>query len=267
MYTFCLVGSGNVATHIGTALSKANLRCLGVMSATAKHAEALARKLDTKGVTRVEELPRTADIYLLSVTDTALASLAGQLCRHISPDAVLLHTAGSIPMQTLSPHPHIGVLYPLQTFSRSRALDMSDVPLFVEASDEKAKEAIQTLTSALQSKQIRETGSGERLILHLAAVFACNFSNNMLHSAALLLKRYGLEETLLNPLIQETMAKAMEMGADKSQTGPAVRGDHNVLSRHLSLLEEEGLPSLTEVYRSVSHNIQQLSHHTKDSDE
>ncbi|MDO4790567.1 MAG: DUF2520 domain-containing protein [Porphyromonas sp.] len=268
MRTFCLIGSGNVATHLGVALTQSDkLKCLGVMSATAKHAEALAERLRTTGVVRVEQLPADADIYILSVTDNALPGLARQLRSHISPYSVLLHTAGSISVSELSPHPHTGVFYPLQTFSRSRVLEMSDVPLFIEASSDRAKEAIDLLVSALKSKEVRETSSEERLILHLAAVFACNFTNNMLHSATVLLRKYGLNENLLHPLIEETIAKAVEMGADQSQTGPAVRADENVLSRHLSMLEEEGMTSLADVYRSVSKNIQTLSQYIKDSDE
>lgn len=260
MKTFCIIGAGNVATHLASALSQNGLDCLGVYSRTEAHAGDLAKRLQTAAYTKISELPKSADCYLLSVSDQALPSLAEALNKHIHENACLLHTAGSISVDVLAPHPHRGVLYPLQTFSKSRVLDMSRVPIFTEAMSPETQACIDGLTQKLQSQTVIACSGNKRKQLHLAAVFACNFVNNMYHSAGALLEAQGFPNDALLPLIEETYQKALAQGAAHSQTGPAMRDDTNVMQAHLKMLNDSGQESMAKVYQAVSANIAALQH-------
>ena len=148
--------------------------------------------------------------------------------------------------------PRYGVLYPLQTFSKQRKVSFDEIPFFVEANQREDVDLLKSIASAL-SDQIYEVTPEQRKSLHLAAVFACNFTNHMYALAAGLLEKYGLPFDVLLPLIDETAGKVHELSPLIAQTGPAVRYDRNVINNHLNMLADE--PAIQEIYRIVSENI------------
>jgi len=254
MLNVVLIGAGNLMTNLGKALRVAeDVHIEQVWSRTESSAKALADILSTPYETDLT-LVRDADVYILAVKDSALESLIPTLTeRH--PNAVFLHTAGSMPMQVFSGHAkHYGVLYPMQTFSKSKEVDFKEIPVFVEASDEDALMVVRQLSHAV-SDSVYELSSADRKYLHLSAVFACNFVNHCYDLAGMLLEKHHIPFEVLLPLINETARKLQQLSPKEAQTGPAVRYDENVIAAQSALLADE--PSMQQVYELMSKSIAQ----------
>ena len=246
-----IIGAGRVATHLATCLHQLGYQIPAVFSRTESSAQRLAQQIGAMACTDLAALP-TADIYILSVTDSALPSLLPAL-QSVAADSLVLHTAGSMPLSLLSEYfPMSGVLYPMQTFSHGRALNYREIPLFIEANNAQALARLTALAHSV-SDHVYELDSEERKLLHLSAVFACNFANHCYSMAEEILSKINLDYSILLPLIQETTAKLQELSPRKAQTGPAVRNDQNVIQHHLDLLADE--PALQTIYEQLSKNI------------
>ena len=243
-----LIGAGNVPTHLGVALIKGGHEVLQVFSRTGKAAVMLADALQCEAVTDLTSLRRDAEVYILSVSDSVLEDVAKALPR---TDALYLHTAGSMPIDVL-PMARRGVLYPMQTFSKSRALDFRQVPLLIESPSDES--LLRSLAESL-SDNVHVMTSGQRKKLHLAAVFACNFVNHMYDLSAQLLSEAEIPFDVLLPLIDETARKVHILSPHEAQTGPAVRGDRNVMNMHENLLSDDTLKQ--QIYRLISQSINQ----------
>lgn len=255
METISLIGSGNVATHIGHALAKAGYRINGVFSRTLAAAQALAGTLHCDATDHLEALPE-ADCCLFAVKDDALPSLAARWGA-LHPDSFCLHTAGSVPMDIFEGKvENYGVLYPMQTFSKTRQVDFHAIPCFIEANAPETLDKVTQLARSV-SDRVYVLPSERRRWLHLAAVFACNFSNHCYDIAARLLEKEGIPSDSLLPLIDETAAKVHELPACKAQTGPAVRFDRNVIDRHERMLADN--PELRRIYELLSQHIYQCA--------
>ena len=246
-----LIGSGNVATHLGGALVGAGHRVKQVYSRMAAHAETLAEALRADVITDLAAVDTQADVYILAVKDDAIARVAAQLPAALR--GVVVHTAGSVDMVELAGvAKDYGVLYPLQTFSKAKAVDFSIIPVAVEASSDAAQELLDTVAASISGRVFR-CDSKQRLSLHVAAVFACNFTNHFYAIAADLLGEHDLSFDLIRPLILETAQKVMEHQPSAVQTGPAVRGDEHTMAKHMGFLEDD--PVLAAFYESISKRI------------
>lgn len=245
-----LIGAGNVAAHLAPALQEAGFTISQVFSAQGKSAAALAKKTGAKAVRQLSALQPEATLYLIAVKDDAIGSLAKKLK---IKKGLVVHTSGSVALDVLKPagQPH-GVLYPLQSLSKKRALDMQQVPLCIEASDKKTLKALKEIAQQL-SQHVYPLDSKQRRAAHLAAIFANNFTNHFYAIAAELLSENKLPFDLLRPLILETAMKALDMPPAEAQTGPALRHDKQVMKRHLELLKKH--PRWAELYALASKDI------------
>lgn len=259
-HTFAIMGSGNVASHLAPSLTRAGWRCRAVWSRSPEHADELASQVGAESTSdralfaHLLQGDPSVELLLLCVSDDGLAEVVESL----PPDlpATVVHTSGSTPMSVLSGLRSYGVLYPLQTFSRSRTLDMSRVPLLLEWSDAEAEDRLRTLADALGSADVRHVTSEERGRLHLAACFGCNFVNHLLVVAQDLLRGTPLSLSDMRPLIEETISKALTADDPAAlQTGPAVRHDKSTLQRHEALLRTD--PRLTAIYQLMTQSIQE----------
>lgn len=243
------IGAGNLATRLSTRMQQAGIPVVQVYSHTPANAEKLAIRLGCTFAVLPEEIVPDADLYIFSLKDTVLPEIISR----VSPNGALwVHTAGSIPLDVFKGRAsRYGVLYPLQTFSKEREVDFRNIPFFVEAADERDSLLLQQIASKL-SAQVHILSSEKRKILHLAAVFACNFANHMYVQAANLLKEHELPFDWLLPLIDETAAKVHALPPVKAQTGPAVRYDENVMQKQIGLLPSE---EMKELYKVISKNI------------
>ncbi|QCR23681.1 Rossmann-like and DUF2520 domain-containing protein [Pontibacter sp. SGAir0037] len=249
-----LVGAGNVAGHLAKALEKMGHEVAAVYSRTRSHSEDLAHQLANATATEsLNFLSYDLDLAVIAVSDTAIASVAKQL--EVKPGTIVCHTSGSQPLAILAAvaGARTGVLYPLQTFSRSKAVDFSQTPILIEAEDEATLQQLQQLAKTL-SPIVHQVSSLLRKHLHLSAVFACNFTNHLLGISRELLSEANLPIELLHPLIQETIAKAMQQDPFQVQTGPAVRHDQNVIEEHLAMLHHH--PAYKELYLKLTQSIQ-----------
>ncbi|WP_300728108.1 Rossmann-like and DUF2520 domain-containing protein [uncultured Bacteroides sp.] len=251
-----LIGAGNVATHLGLALPDAGYEVLQVYSRTETSARELGEKLGCTYTDKLDEVVSDADCYIVSIKDSALDEVLPKLVLR-NRSALFVHTAGSVPMDVWKGlASRYGVLYPMQTFSKQRAVDFSVVPFFIEANSADDLELLRKMAAGLGSKAYEAT-SEQRRYLHIAAVFACNFTNHMYAVAEHLLSVHGLPFEAMFPLIDETARKVHELSPVEGQTGPARRYDENVINRHLSMLSDE--PELARLYELISKNIHEYA--------
>ena len=170
-------------------------------------------------------------------------------------NGIWVHTAGSIPMNIFSSFTeNYGVFYPLQTFSKTRDVDFSRIPVFIEGKNDEIVSSLKETAEKITS-DVRDADSGQRKELHLAAVFACNFTNHMYAIAAKLIEDKGLAFDSIRPLIAETAAKIEEIEPYKAQTGPAIRYDEGVINKHLALLQND---TFKDIYSLLSKSIHEF---------
>lgn len=243
-----LIGAGNLATQLGKALRRNGLEVVQVYSRTEASAKALAQVLECPYTTSLDEL-EPCDLCVVSVKDDALETVL----RQIQLETIVVHTAGSIPMELLAGYfKNFGVFYPLQTFSKQREVDFSNIPICLEASSAEVFADLQALGEKLSSV-VQPVNSEARKVLHLAAVFTCNFVNHCYQIGDSMLEEKGLSFDLLKPLIQETAQKIMDIKPIDAQTGPAVRMDETIINKHLDLLADQA--ERKKIYQLVSESI------------
>lgn len=252
-----LVGAGNLATQIGKAFMQAHHRIKQVYSRTEASASNLARQLESTYTNCIDNILPDADVYIYALKDDVVIDV---MTRVKAPNALHLHTAGSVPMHTQTGGRY-GVLYPLQTFSKERPVDFRCIPLFIEGDTDETLQAIRTLAESI-SPQVYNASSAQRQQLHLAAVFACNFVNCLYANASELLRDVGIPFKALLPLIDETAGKIHLLTPKEAQTGPAKRYDQNIMQQHLSKLTSSTQQS---IYRLLSEDIYHR-HMTQDTE-
>lgn len=248
-----MIGAGNVASHLAPAIEAAGAgKIVQVYSRTMESAALLASSLgDTMATDRIDLLSNDADIYLISLVDDALRPFVSSVAGKIGKNALWLHTSGSIAADVLSPlSDAYGVFYPLQTFTRDVELDIREIPLFIEGSSPEVEDRIRVFASEIFDK-VYHADSEMRRKMHIAAVYACNFTNFLWAYGADILKREGMSFDVLRPLIEETLRKACVVGPDKGQTGPARRGDKKIVDEHLNMLSGD----MRDVYELLSDKI------------
>jgi predicted short-subunit dehydrogenase-like oxidoreductase (DUF2520 family) len=245
-----IIGSGNVATHLARAFSYAHINILQVYSRNIEHARELANVLHCNYTSSIAQLLENADMYFFALSDSAIPQVLEQ---GRWKGKVCVHTAGSVPMEIFRPYTDkYGVIYPLQTFSKTFSLEISKVPFFIEACDEDLKKKLTQLTEKI-SQNIFEATSEQRFLIHLAAVFANNFSNYMFVVAQKILETQNIPFDVLKPIIEETVRKAIAIGPENAQTGPAMRNNLEILKKHAEFLK--GNPEWQKIYTFVSESI------------
>jgi len=244
------IGSGNLATQLAVTFAESQYSVLQIYSRTEEAAAILAEKVKCPYTTNIGALDRNADIYICALKDDVLqdvlshASLANKL---------VIHTAGTLPMDVLSPFTsRYGVFYPLQTFSKNKRVDFSAIPVFIESNNDDDLQIIKLLAGSV-SGAVYEASSLQRQRLHLAAVFACNFVNHFYAIAAGLVEKSDFSFDVLLPLISETAEKLHYLTPREAQTGPAIRYDNKVIDKHLNLLETD--ITTQQLYKLISEHI------------
>jgi len=238
MPKIAILGYGNVGYHFSKILSFNHQVSIFV------------RKPKEEGINRLDSFsPDNFDYIFLTVSDDAIQTVAESFP---SSSAIVIHTSGSRPLSDLKSHENRAVIYPLQTFSKEKAIESKSLKLFVESTPESADQ-VWSLANEI-STDITPLNSAERGKIHLAAVFACNFSNHMFHIAENFLKDIDLQFADIQLLVEETVEKAVKLGPSNAQTGPAIRNDVSTLAYHENLIEEE---RIKELYQIVSKSIQQ----------
>jgi len=241
-----IIGSGKVAQTMLRLARTAGIPIAGIYARNAALAEQLALKYDTQTVAGISALH--ADLILLCVSDDALPEIIAQL----KPQQIAAYTAGS-PSIKLFAHQQLGVCYPYQSISKGRDLLASDIPFMIEGKNDLVLQSISAFLQQLGA-QFQICGSAQRAQYHLAGVFVNNFGNLLLLEASKILGAAKLDMTPIYPLLNETIAKAILLGPEQAQTGPALRHDQNTIDRHRAQLQPEQLV----VYDCLTKRIQDL---------
>jgi len=244
------IGSGNVATHLAAGLKEKGVTISQIYSRTLSNAEMLGKKLDCPYTSDIYDIQTDADIYFYALKDSAFKHFIRSFDM---PNAIHVHTAGSIPMGEFDGFAtKYGVFYPLQTFSKGKPVDFSEIPICIEACNSEVQLKLLDLAKTLSSKTYIIT-SEQRKKLHIAAVFACNFTNYMYDAASQIMEDSGIPFEIIQPLIAETADKIKTMTPYAAQTGPAVRYDEKIIRKHLYMLIKK--PKLRKIYKLLSKNI------------
>lgn len=252
-----IIGSGNVAHQFAIKLHKSGQKIVQVYSQNIDNAISLATIVEAQPISNIQDLEYDSDYYILAIKDDFL----GELIRKIDIDrGVWIHTAGSVDISIFKENSNkkdakFGVLYPLQTLSKHKEINWNKVPIFIEASEENALKKIEILAKKLSPK-IKILSSEKRKYVHLAAVFACNFTNYFYSASSEILQKANLDFECLLPLIDETCDKVHKLDPILAQTGPAMRGDKKIMEKQLKLLEADN--QLSDVYKLLSDCIFKL---------
>lgn len=249
-FNVSFAGAGRVAGALCRVMHSSGIVIRQIVSETPERGKALAAKYDASWSSSLI-FRDPVDVIIVAVPDHRLREvLNGIKC---PPETLVAHTAGSCGLEVFPERTgRKGVFYPLQTFSEKRRINFRGLPLFIEAPDKKQSEILAALAGMLGAK-VFYADAEHRKMLHLAAVFACNFLNHMLTAGGEIAEKGGFSPDILEPLIKETISKALKNGPEASQTGPAVRNDSSTIAKHLDLLSFS--PDLRMVYQEVTRSI------------
>jgi predicted short-subunit dehydrogenase-like oxidoreductase (DUF2520 family) len=256
-----LIAAGNVATHLGKALKDAGHNILQVYSRSEPSAKQLAKKLRSDFTSKPSEINPKADIYLIAVSDNSIKDVVHTLANNNLESSkrkpIFIHTSGSIPINVFKKKfSHYGVVYPPYPFTKAKSASLKNIAITVEASDVETLKKLKRLCSSV-AKDVVELNSEQRKTLHLAAVFANNFTNHFLVLAERILNKKNMSLDILRPLILESARRIQDSPPEMMQTGPARRGDTATLEEHLLLLKDN--PRLQQLYRLISESIEETS--------
>ena len=227
-----LVGSGNVATQLGINLKRNNYIIKQVFSRSIENAKDLAKKVDADYTNKPENIVAT-DLTIIAVSDDSIKDVLDFL-----PDVPTVHTSGHTNINILkNSFTSYGVIYPLQSFKKNIELNFTNIPFLIEANTKEFENNLIEFCSCLSVNTIR-VNSSERKKIHLAAVYACNFSNHMQVIAKEIMDDAKINYELLIPLIKKTFSN-LELDPKMKQTGPAIRKDFNILDNHINLIKKD----------------------------
>jgi len=247
MIKVAIIGGGNVATHLANAFSKTNE--VSLVQMYARNIEQIQHLKEVTPITNSIELLTEADVYIIAVSDDAI----GDVSRKIEQkNGLVVHTSGSVAMQSLQNTGRKGIFYLLQSFSKDKDVNFDEIPFCLEAENEEDLQLLEALAKSI-GKKIYRINSEQRKRLHVAAVFVNNFTNHMYKIGADICNEYQVPFEVLRPLIQETAQKITELSPEAAQTGPAKRNDQKTIQNHLALLNAEQ----QEIYKLITKSIQQ----------
>lgn len=233
MISVVILGAGNVATHLFKAFY--NSETVNVVQWYNRHLQSIESFKNKVDVTDNLNDLKEADVYIISVSDDAVAELSSQLPFE---NRLVVHTSGSVNVHDLDKKLRRGVFYPLQTFSKAAEVDFSQVPICIEVLEKPDRSILKILAEAIGSAQYR-INTEQRQTLHLAAVYVNNFTNQLYRIAHEISDSKSIDFDILKPLIMETAKKVQTMSPYMAQTGPAKRNDKKTIKRHLKLIENE----------------------------
>jgi predicted short-subunit dehydrogenase-like oxidoreductase (DUF2520 family) len=250
-----LIGAGNFATSLAISLKEEGFDLLQIYNRTIEHGQALAERVDVPFTGDLREISTEADLYILSVNDSAIEAVAGQLNLG---QKMVIHTSGSIEIDVLrSASANFGAFHSPQAFTKSSPVSFRDLHVSIEAGNKINEDLLVEFAERL-SDHVHRVNEMQRRIIHLAAVFCGNFPNFMYTVAAELLQKNGLPFDIMQPIMKKTVDNSAGGDPFRFQTGPAIRENYEVISRHLGLLEK--YPDYKDIYELISQDIIKHKH-------
>ena len=252
MWKIVCIGAGRLAYHLMPRLEHSGHQVVQVYNRTPEHAAGLITKLHQAEITdTIDAITPDADLYFFTLRDDVMPEIAARLTPLEDGHRIFLHCSGVAALDAL-PFTRRGSFYPLQSFSYAHEVPWEITPILITAELPDVRKTLISLASTI-TQSVYTVSDDQKSRLHLAAVFANNFTNHMLALAEKICKDHGLSFDILKPLIQETCTKALDVGPGESQTGPAIRRDEKTIDKHLDLLQYQ--PQLAEIYRLITESI------------
>ena len=248
-----IIGTGSLAMSLAPALEQAGMVINNVYGRNIQSSKKIADNLyQAYPTTSFDFTSSKSRLFIIAVADNAVEEVSRELV--LPENAIVAHTSGPLSISVLgyTASPNIGVFYPLQTFSSQKRVSFDEVPLLIEGDNNITRKVLKSIARKL-SNTVHETSSAQRRMIHLAAIFAANFTNSLLVQSNTLLEKADADLDILAPLLEETIRKSLAIGPIGAQTGPAARGDLEVLDQHMELLER--YPDMQEVYQLISQQI------------
>lgn len=253
MIKVSIIGSGNVAQHLIKAFSQsAEVELVQVFS---RQKESVAHLLDLDKITNDLDTLAEADLYIIAVSDDAIADISSQLP---FKNHLVVHTSGSVALDNLNENNRKGVFYPLQTFSKNKEVDFKIIPICLESENATDFQLLEKVSHSISDK-IFAINSEQRKALHVAAVFVNNFVNHLYEIGNDICTENQVPFEILKPLIQETADKVMTLSPKEAQTGPAKRNDTDTIEAHLSFISDENQKNIYKILtQSIQNNAKKL---------
>lgn len=253
--TISIIGAGNVGSHLAKRLHACGHSIVQIFSRTPSKASTLSSLVGSTGISHLEDLEPTADLYILAITDDATALVTEQVDFLNQHQKLVVHTSGSVSSEVFEHHfDNYGIFYPLQTFSAAQAVDFEQLPFCIYGNSPTVEDALVNLARSI-CPNVYRINDEQRGVLHVTAVLVNNFSNYLFSMAERICEEHQLPFELLLPLIQETVHKVERAAPSHVQTGPAVRGDLQTIERHQQFLEQ--YPDYLAVYQLLTQQIQE----------
>lgn len=247
MIKVVLIGSGNVAQHLIQAFAKS--KEIKVSQVFSRRKETIVPLLDSGKITNNFNDLAEADIYIIAVSDDAIAKVSSQLP---FKNRLVVHTSGSVPIDSLDNKNKRGIFYPLQTFTKGKEVDFSQIPICLESENDPDFELLEKAAQSISNNVIK-SNEKQRKALHISAVFVNNFVNEMYRIGNEICEENKVPFEILKPLILETVNKVMTLSPKEAQTGPAKRNDAQTIEAHLDFLSNE---NHAKIYKILTQSIQ-----------
>ena len=251
MVKVIIIGSGNVAQHLIVAFLKSQSAGTDIelSQVFSRKKESLLHLLDSENiVTDIKDIS-DADVYIIAVSDDAIASISDQLP---FKNRLVVHTSGSVSLDSLNDNNRKGVFYPLQTFTKNKEVNFKNIPICLESENSSDFQLLGKVAKSI-SEKVFAINSQQRKALHVAAVFVNNFTNHLYHLGNEICKEHQVPFDILKPLIQETAQKITELSPEDAQTGPAIRNDKKTIEAHQLFLNNS---NQSNIYKILTQSIQ-----------
>jgi predicted short-subunit dehydrogenase-like oxidoreductase (DUF2520 family) len=247
MIKIVIIGSGNVAQHLIQAFAKS--KEIEVLQVFSRRKEAIIPLFDSSLITNDFNDLVEADLYIISISDDAISSVSSKLP---FKNRLVVHTSGSVPIDSLDNKNRRGIFYPLQTFTKNKAVDFSQIPFCLESENDSDFELLEKVAKSI-SNNVFKSNEKQRKALHISAVFVNNFVNEMYRIGNEICDENKIPFEILKPLILETVNKVMTLSPKEAQTGPAKRNDKQTIEAHLDFLSNE---NHAKIYKILTQSIQ-----------
>jgi len=244
-----IIGAGNVATNLALAFKKTGQEIVQIYNRSDDAGKELAKTVAASFTSDASQI-LDAEIYIMAVKDDVIGEIAEQLNLG---DKIIAHTSGTNSMNLLkTASSQIGIFYPLQTMKKNSKVDFKNVPVLIEGNDEATVSKLEALAKTI-SQNVHRVDEAQRQWIHVAAVFANNFTNHLYSVSESLLLGHGLPFDILKPLIYRSIENLQQNSPSDIQTGPAFRGDMQTIEKHLMLLGDD--IRLQKIYEILSQSI------------
>jgi predicted short-subunit dehydrogenase-like oxidoreductase (DUF2520 family) len=247
MIKVVIIGSGNVAQHLVAAFAKSSE--IEVLQVFSRRKETIIPLLDSNKITTNYNDLVEADLYIIAISDDAITTVSSQLPFE---NRLVVHTSGTVSIDSLDSKNRKGIFYPLQTFTKNKAVDFSQIPICLESEKETDFELLKNVADSI-SNAVFKINSQQRKTLHVSAVFVNNFVNHLYQMGNEICAENNVPFEILKPLILETANKVMTLSPKDAQTGPAKRNDNQTIQAHLDFLSNENQKN---IYKILTQSIQ-----------